>query len=328
LAHEMAHFSGGDTQASAALGPRLHAYANYMEALHGTLVSRLAYYVLNLFREAFQLALSRSSREREFAADAAAAQLTSSGAIARALVRVGAYASYRNTVEDNLFEQNAVHDGQLRLADRIAAGLPGFARTEEFSAAMAHADTPHPFDSHPPLQQRMEHVGAVIAPADFEALVLSPPQQTWIDFIDDADAIEAPMWQQYEVAFAAQHELNLAYRYEPANDAERALVLRYFPDVVFELKKGAALRVTYVGVEAPGGSFAWDQFHGFKYSDGGFGISDSLTISHPEKSKLGGHKTSRLKIPIASKERDRFRAALGQYWGRHQLMRQMQRSWS
>lgn len=324
LAHEMAHFSGGDTATSAALGPKLTAYAHYMQALGQSGLTVLAFFMLNLFRATFELALSRASRAREFAADQAAARLTSAGAISRALVKIGAYASYRNTVEQELFDMNAQHQGPLQLAERVAQGLSSFTQTESFRTAMEHADIPHPFDSHPPLQQRMEHVGAVIWPNEFPAVVAMTPKQTWIDFIGDAAAIEAPLWQMYEAAFASQHEQNLAFRYEPANETERALVLRYFPDVEFVLKKSAPLRISHAGIHAPSGEIGWDDVSAIKYDDGSFGTSDSITITHPEKGKLGTSKTSKLKLALVNGERDRLKAVLGQYWQRHQIMRKIQ----
>jgi hypothetical protein len=44
------------------------------------------------------------------------------------------------------------------------------------------------------------------------------------------------LWSAYEAKFKAAHEESLAYRYLPANDAERALVVRYFPPVTFAAK--------------------------------------------------------------------------------------------
>lgn len=55
-----------------------------------------------------------------------------------------------------------------------------------------------------------------------------------------------------------------------------------------------------------------------KYEDG-FG-GDVLTLVHPEKNWLGA-KTTKVKLPGIRKERERFKALLGQYWQRHQIMR-------
>lgn len=325
LAHEMAHFSGGDTAESARLGPKLNAYAHYMQALEHNLVTKLAFYVMSLFRVAFELARSRQSRMREFAADAKAAALTSPGAISRALIRIAAYAQYRHTVERQLFAHSQQHEGSLNVAQRVAQGLAAFTQTDHFKTALASGNVPHPFDSHPPLQQRMQNVGAVIETGDFARIVASAPAQTWVDFIPDAGAIEARLWQRYEAHFASEHLKALAWRYEPANEAEREVVLKFFPDVAFALKKQQTLRITYAGIEAPEQRVAWDAIVAMQYKEGSFGTSDTLTLSHPDKTALGTRKQTKLKIAIKPADRARLKATINHYWGRHQAMRRNQR---
>lgn len=322
LAHELAHFSGGDTHASAQLGPRLNAYAHYMEALGQSGFAIIAFHVLNLFSAAFELARSRESRHREFTADQVAARMTSAQAISRALIRIGAYARYRDSVEEALFSQRQRHQGPLQVADRVAQGLSAFAQSEGFRAAMTFADVPHPFDSHPPLQQRMENVGAVIAMQDFSAIVATPPAETWIDFIHDAASIESRLWQGFEAQFAEQHELSLAYRLGPANEAEREIVLKYFPDIEFALAKHAVVRLSHVAIHAPEQEVAWSAVSGMEYKDGSFGTGDVLVVTHPDKGVLGTSRTSKIKLAIQSADRDRFKAELQRYWQRDQIMRQ------
>ena len=325
LAHEMAHFSGGDTAESAQLGPKLAAFNHYMQALQHNLLTRLAFYLLNLFRVGFELARSRQSRIREFAADQSAARLVSPHAISRALIRIAAYAGYRQTVERQLFAHSQQHEGALNVAQRVAQGLAAFTQTENFTAGLAVGTVPHPFDSHPPLQQRMEHVGAVIDARDFATIVAAAPAQTWVDFIPDAAAIEGRLWQRYEAHFASEHLKALAWRYEPANDAERDVVLKFFPDVVFALKKQQTLRVTYAGIETPEGSAAWEGVVAMQYNEGKFGTRDTLVLSHADKTALGTRRQSKVKFALKPPDRARLKAAINHYWGRHQAMRRWQR---
>lgn len=324
LAHEMAHFSGGDTAFSAAMGPKLVAYAHYMSALGQNLLTVLASFVLNLFRAAFELALSNASRAREFAADRTAAGIVSGEAIARSLIKVSAYSAYRNTVEQSLFEQREKHEGPLDLAGRVAHGLVAFAHSPDFQSVVTDAATPHPFDSHPPLQQRMQQVGAVYPASAFAGIVEQAPADTWIDLIHDAASIETPLWQQYESHFAAEHEQQLAYRYEPSNDAELALVLRYFPGVEIAQKKGGPVRISHRGIETPDAAVEWDQVSQVQYDDGSFGTVDTLTITHPERGTLGMSKTTKLKLSFSAQARESFKQSLGRYWQRHQIMRKLQ----
>lgn len=87
LAHELAHFSGGDTAYSAALGPKLVQYDQYSAMMHAGGVTRFAYYLLRLYRVIFEFAHKRDSREREFVADRMAAKLVSARAIVTALIK-------------------------------------------------------------------------------------------------------------------------------------------------------------------------------------------------------------------------------------------------
>jgi len=325
LAHEMAHFSGGDTEEGARLGPQLNAYAHYMQALGHNALTMLAFYVMNLFRVAFELARSRESRIREFAADRKAASLTSPSAISRALIRIAAYAEYRRTVEQELFAQSQQYEGSLQVAQRVAQGLAAFTQTENFKTTLATGAVPHPFDSHPPLQQRMEHVGAVIEPHDFAAVVAATPAQTWVDLIPDADAIERRLWERYESQFASEHLRALSVRYEPANDAEKEVVLRFFPDVVFALKKQRVLRVTYAGIEAPEQAVAWKEISNIQYKDGSFSTRDVLTLTHFAENGRGKGEQTKMKIALQHAERARLKNVLGHYWGRDQIMRRLQR---
>ena len=95
------------------------------------------------------------------------------------------------------------------------------------------AFVPHPFDSHPPLLERIANVGSNIRAEEFAAIVAAQPSETCFEGIDDAAAIEARQWAEHEERFRAAHELSLAHRYEPATDEERALVERYFPRLAF-----------------------------------------------------------------------------------------------
>ncbi len=321
LAHELGHFVGGDTENSAALGPKLVQYDFYSEQMRQGGVTVIAFFLLNLYRVIFEMALQKSSREREFAADKIAAGLTSPQAIARSLVKVAAYSSYRNEVEGKLFDHNERHSGSLGIAQRVALGLSEFSQSNEFVEMMRASNVPHPFDSHPPLPERMRSVNFELQEHEFADVVASKPSTTWADAIESADAIEARLWQAFEQYFSQAHEETLAYRYEPSTDEERDLVLRYFPPVPFALKKNQVFEINYAGLELPDdkGAVSWDNVKDLKYEDATMG-ADKLTITHPEKGMLGD-KTTKVSLSIDSKERDRLKATLGQYWHRHQVMR-------
>lgn len=236
LAHEMAHFSGGDTAHSRKLAPLLTRFGHYLQALYQGAISRPVFHFMNAYYGLFQLSLSKSSRARELAADTAAAQLTSAQDIARSLVKVGAYSSYRERVEAELFEKNEQH-GQLAIADRVLRGFRGYVQSEKLNFDLHGAVTPHPFDSHPPLQDRLANVGVALSLEDCQRVALEPVESSWVAAILGGDALERKMWAAYEARFNAAHDLMLAYRYRPDTDLERAHVVQHFPPLTFVAKK-------------------------------------------------------------------------------------------
>jgi Zn-dependent protease with chaperone function len=324
LAHELAHLGGGDTRSSAALGPKLLQFDQYTWKMRSGGLTIVAHYLLRLYRMIFAFALARDSREREYKADRVAAGLTAPHAIVQSLIKISAYASYRNDVERKLFAQNRGHDGALGIARFVADGLPPYASSDAFIEAMKTADVPHPYDTHPPLLERMRNVGHHVPEAAYGAIVATAPEASWADDIETAPAIERRLWSEYEQRFVQNHELSLAYRYEPATEEERAVVLRHFPPASFTLKNGDRIDVTYTGLHrtADGGStISWDEVKGLTYQDNAFG--DILVVTHHDKGLLGA-RTTKIKLAGFRKQKENFKAIAGRHWQRHQIMRAQQ----
>ncbi|MDQ0041448.1 M48 family metallopeptidase [Variovorax boronicumulans] len=325
LAHELAHLGGGDTRSSAALGPKLRQFDQYTWKMRSGGLTIVAHYLLRLYRMIFEFALARDSREREYKADRVSASLTAPSAIVQSLIKISAYASYRNDVEQKLFAQNRQHDGALGIARFVADGLPPYASSEAFIETMKTADVPHPYDSHPPLLERMRNVDHHVPENVYGAIVATAPEATWADEIETAPAIEQRLWSEYEQRFVQNHELALAYRYEPATEEERIVVLRHFPPLEFALKNNERIVVDYAGLHpsADGGlTIAWDEVKGLTYKDGSFG--DTLIVTHHDKAMLGA-RTTKVKVAGLGKQKDNFRGAVGHYWQRHQVMRAQQK---
>jgi Zn-dependent protease with chaperone function len=318
LVHELAHFRGGDARASAQLGPRLLQFDHYVHLMREGGLTRLVWPFMQLYRLILQAALSRDSREREFKADRAAARLVSPQAMVEALVKVVAYSNYRGAVEQGLFDSRKKLEGELGMAASVAAGLQGYARSDDFADDVHLARVPHPFDSHPPLAQRMQNVGFRLEPEEFGRTVGAPPRGSWAEDIANADAIEQRLWGAYESAFAQQHELSLAYRYFPGNDEELAVVQKYFPPVQFSLRKGV-IEVNHAGIVLEGEpDLDWSDVKMLQYSDSAFG--DSLVVTLHDKGMVG-HKTRTLKLAGLGKQKDAFKEAVGRYWHRHKVAR-------
>lgn len=307
LAHELGHFVGGDTDFTRRMGPRLAASHRYLAALHEDALP--VYYFMSAFFTAFDLALVRTERDREFAADAVAARVVSGEALSRALLKIAAYSNYRTRVEAKLFAADTAH-AQLSIAERIAAGFAGYVQGDDFANDMRGAATPHPFDTHPKLQSRIDAVGVRAEASEYAALALRPAEGSWVTALPGADALEASLWGEYERRFADAHEFALAVRYLPETAEQEAHVLRYFPPRAFETELGD-VRVTFrdltlPAVEAP------------------IALGEILSMTIEERMykryldvRLRDRTLHSLQLSSLGGEEQDFLAALGDYEARH-----------
>jgi Zn-dependent protease with chaperone function len=269
LAHEMAHFSGGDTAYSTRTSPLLSRFRTYLAALHEGGLSWPVFNFMLLYWSLLQLALSRSSRERELRADRVAAEATAPAAMASALCRVAAYSSYRAWVEAGLFNRDTGHE-TLDIGSRVAAGFMDYARGPRLVADLSARSFPHPFDSHPPLGARLSALGVSLGNTGVANAVTAAPGETWFTEIGDAERIEASLWQAYEARFQAAHEASLAYRYLPSTADERAHVERYFPPLQLAGTSGnpsLAIDCTQLHYGAWAGPIAWASVQDIKAAD-------------------------------------------------------------
>lgn len=238
LAHEMAHFSGNDTLYSKKISPLLARYAQYLQALAESPLARPIFHFMNGFRALFELSLGAHSRSREFRADRIATEVTSPHDFAGALLRVSAYSDFRRRIQDDLFDKDHVL-GAANISERLEEGFHEHARSFAAKPDLGDVATAHPFDSHPPLAQRLEAIGVPLRSQDIPSLVASPGDGRWFDAIDGAEQIEDSQWKEFEDNFRSFHEGTLAYRFLPETDEERAIVTKAFPGFTVEGKKGS-----------------------------------------------------------------------------------------
>ncbi len=175
IAHELAHYAGGDTAYSqrflpiyAGVGRSLEAVAEGHRGSLGLLgpTLRLGLFVM----ERFHLAVRHWSRAREFAADAAGAGATSADASARALLRTGA-------VQPRIAEAlgAAAEAPDSAPPDLVAAALDhAIGRGLDDPAAHLEAEQAHPTDTHPTTRDRVAALGRTID-ADLLAAAGSGP---------------------------------------------------------------------------------------------------------------------------------------------------------
>ena len=172
LAHELAHFSGEDTEYSlqfkplyAGLGQGANAMSVRRTNWGSTLPDRLLEHAVHphtaLAIRAFQRfdhVVAHWSRQRELEADRAAVAAGSAAALASSLLRVGLVDGLLNQTMRSIAEhpETTPPDLATTLANRLgtaAAGDP---------AAHLGDHAPHPTDTHPPIWQRIKAAGVPI----------------------------------------------------------------------------------------------------------------------------------------------------------------------
>ncbi|GJE55218.1 MULTISPECIES: M48 family metalloprotease [Methylobacterium] len=176
IAHELAHYAGGDTAYSQRFLPIYAGVARSLDAVaaghQGALgllgpSLRLGVFVM----ERFHLAVRHWSRAREFAADAAGAVVTSADASARALLRSG---SLQPSIVATLDAAAAAPDSGP--ADLVAAALDrAIARGLDDPAVHLETEQAHPTDTHPTTRERVAALGRAIDPSLLAAAGAVPP---------------------------------------------------------------------------------------------------------------------------------------------------------
>jgi Zn-dependent protease with chaperone function len=327
LAHELAHFRGGDTAMLAKLGPHLMWFDYYYAVLQQSSAAFVSP-ILRLYRLVFELALGRDSRSRELLADRTAAAYVSSEALVHGLIKVAAYASYRRRIEQWLFEQKQRHAGTLGIGGKVATGLLSYVESPQFAEDMREVTLPHPFDSHPLLQERMRNIGLEVSERRYAEIARMTPSSSWVDEIGSADAVEAGLWAAYEQHFVSEHEKSLAYRYLPANEEEEAVVTKYFPPVVFQTKHGKKIEISYSGVSITRGGdinsskrLSWDDIVGIGYKKSRL-RGDRLILVNPRRGLWIFNRTT-VRLRGIGDDAERLQTALVQYAHRHHVMRQL-----
>ncbi|MCX6119746.1 MAG: M48 family metalloprotease, partial [Proteobacteria bacterium] len=243
FAHEMAHFSGGDTYFSQKTSPLLHKVEMLLETLYSNAITRPIFYFMNLYVHLFQLSMSDLKRQREFRADKIASQVTSPNDMAKSLIKVIGFSDFRSQFERKLFgaKEEITHD---KLFDSLRKSFAENISAETGKDIFNHSVT-HPFDSHPSFVDRMKALNIQITVDEIPDILKSNVLANWYDEIANAESIESKLMEEYERRFKADHEINLAYTYLPANDHEKLIVERYFPELIFAGSGSHRLKINY-----------------------------------------------------------------------------------
>ena len=237
FAHEMAHFSGQDTWYSKKTSPMLTRCSMYFDILTQSLITLPVFFFVSGFYSLFELSFSKISREREKRADALAAKLLSGKDLANALGKFVLYSKFRAQVENDIFSKEEKVQ-KINLLETITVGFLSFLKKDDSDEEFLNNTIAHPFDSHPPLAQRIKEVGVSLDLDELKRDAALSQKDSWFLEIQDAKGIRDRLIKDYENEFLKEHESDLAYRYLPDNDTDKAIVEKYFPPVKISSKKG------------------------------------------------------------------------------------------
>jgi len=199
LGHELAHYKGKDTYYTRKFFPiyrganeglaRITANVGTGNDGHaGNLVLVPAMLILAYFLGSFSKAESEIGRQREFAADKEAANITAPHTIASALVKAHAFSGGWRAIKNHMIATLG-QGKQLINASTLFASLTSDIAAPDVLASLNEEGPPHPTDSHPPLSQRLSALNVSLGDVHDAALAVSP-ENSAITLIDNPSELE------------------------------------------------------------------------------------------------------------------------------------------
>ena len=207
VAHELTHFQGEDTKFSQDFYPIYRGAAQSLDSLSATAGESLriipvlpALAILSHFLDAFSIAERSISRDREFAADRFAAQVTSGQTIGSALVKVHTFSKLWSTALERAWYASSYRASN---ASAEFADLAMLDDLQELVFSSAGETVSHPTDSHPQLGDRLKVLGVTLDDVVTDALN-TQPQSPATELISDHSSLEEALTeltiQLYQIA--------------------------------------------------------------------------------------------------------------------------------
>jgi Zn-dependent protease with chaperone function len=199
VGHEVGHFRGLDTQYSKAFTPVYAASREGLIALYAAASRWSGIPTLPALKllEAFVLSFAESEheigRQRELEADKVGAQVSSPEALATSLLKLSRTSEAWPETFDAVYSQIQSGRSMPDLTTEIAQR----ARTIVAIDAPRDRPIPHPFDSHPTVEARLEALGIADRSIVDAPLALTPEDPAAALF-GDATALERSLNERYE----------------------------------------------------------------------------------------------------------------------------------
>ena len=231
IGHELGHFIGEDTKMTREFYPlRFKIHATMVAMARSGWVGWPSFQFLNFFSWCFGETEQAASRKRELLADQKAAELTSPRIAANALVRfqVALEAFQRGLAETvkNKIENPLNVPLQTVVQEKLATDA-------EFWNQLFEKNTPHPLDSHPPLNIRLGSLGQNISVEDARNIALAESESAYTKWFSNRDALFANLAQQAQAAIGKMRLAKADY----STQEGKAALDQHFPEKKWHYKQ-------------------------------------------------------------------------------------------
>jgi Zn-dependent protease with chaperone function len=237
IGHELGHFIGEDTKMTRDFYPlRLKAHGTLVAMASAGWIGWPSCQLLNFFSWRFSETEGTASRARELLADQKAAELTSSQTAAHALLRfqVAAEAFQRGL-------QDALKDKTLNLLDIPWQVIvrEKLAPEAAFWSRLFEQKLPHPLDSHPTLQVRLEALGQTVTVEEARAIALEPAASAYEKWFANRPELFAGLASQASGAVEKMRARSAIVGADYQTEEGKKLLEEHFPEVKWLVKPSA-----------------------------------------------------------------------------------------
>ncbi|HEV2436500.1 MAG TPA: M48 family metallopeptidase [Verrucomicrobiae bacterium] len=231
IGHELGHFIGEDTRMTREFYPlRLKIHATMVAMARSGWVGWPSFQFLNYFSWCFGETEQAASRKRELLADQKAAALTSSQTAANALVRF--------QVATEAFQRGLADAIKNKIENPLNIPLQAVVREKlagdsEFWNLLFEKKTPHPLDSHPPLNVRLGALGQNINADEARNIALAESESAYAKWFSTREALFTNLAQQAQTVIG---KLRLA-KADYATPEGKAMLDQHFPEKKWRYKQ-------------------------------------------------------------------------------------------
>ena len=243
IGHELGHFVGRDTRMTREFYPlRLKVQATMMALARSLWVGWTSLQFLNFFSLRFAETIQEASRTRELLADQKGAALTSPETAACALVKFQVILeAFQRGLSDTVHQQReSIFDGRLRAIVREKLIPEAVFWTQLFEKKQ-----PHPLDSHPALNIRLEALGQTMSVDQAQAIAVEELDTAFAKWFSNRSDLFADLTRQIDGRIDQMRAGAQVVNADYTTEAGKELLDRHFPEQTWR-KRGASLWIALI----------------------------------------------------------------------------------